>query len=284
MKNHALKMFITVSLTSSLLHANEESSRDVTIPQSELAHSFGAHADTFDKRKGYSDEVYDMATKYVKPEEPVLDLGCGTGISSMPLLKRFSNVRGCDWDEKLVQKAEAKAPGHFDYGSAYHLPYKDGQFGLVTCFASYHWFCDDAATKEILRVLKPSGYILVISGSPGNTKKITGVFSDTQKIIEEVVTDAKIVHPRESYFPIEVLKKNGFEIVETQDVVVTESYTVDHALEVIQTRHMWSYVTQAKKEAIALKKLKDHFESIKDEKGLVYEYNPQFRIVARKAS
>ncbi len=264
--------------------SNGTSSRTNTIPQSKLASGFGAHASIFAKRQGYPDEIYEMLTEYVQNKENVLDLGCGTGIATKSLIKIFSNVRGCDWDKDMIKEAENNDSGHFDVGSAYDLPYEDGQFGLVTCFGSYHWFCDNEATKEISRVLKPSGYLLVVSGSPGNSKKITGAFSDSQKIIEEVVTDAKIVHPRETYFPIEVLERNGFEIVKTEDVVETKSYTVDDILDVIQTRHMWQYAIQAKKEDVILQKLKEHFESIKDKNGLVYDYMPQFRIVAKKKS
>lgn len=278
-----ISMFIVASsLTTLTLQANDKINTQLKIENSEKAQCFGSLVEHYEKgRKGYSEEVFAAASKYVEQEESVLDIGCGTGISTLPLINRFANVRGCDWDERMLQKAELKAPGHFDQASVYNLPYKQGQFGLVTCFASFQFFCDDTAMKEISRVLKPSGYMMVI-GKMGNTDNSKNDFGDTTKIIMETLSDIEITFPMENYHPQEVLKRNGFEIVEYKELLVPKTYTIEEAIEFVKSRSFWLYVIQEKKEEVVVQKLKTYFESIMDKEGVIHQNRTQNYIIARK--
>ncbi len=265
--------------------AIQESSKQ-TIPERQLTHSeigtsFGERANHYeDGRPPNSDETFAIARKYVLKQEPVLDIGCGTGLSTVPLIKLFENVRGCDKDKRMLEKAEQKAPGHFDFADVYKLPYKDGAFGLVTAFNAYHWFCDDDATKQISRVLKPGGFFLICKNGNGGE----GALSKANRIIKETLVNTEISEPGTNYKPDEVLTRNGFKIEEKITLDETETYTVDQALHRKQADSIWKYVTEAKQEKNMVEKLRTHFETLKDEKGFVYENRKRIVMLAKKCN
>lgn len=275
-------LFSSILLISNLQASEKIPSEVIRIEKSEKAKGFGGLVEHYEKgRKGPSKEVFELITKYVKRDEPVLDVGCGTGRGTLPLMEKFDNVRGSDWDEKMLQHAESKAPGHFDHASAYDLPYQNGQFGLVTAFAAYHWFCDDAATQEISRVLKPRGY-MIVCGKDGANSNAAGILNEAEASLADLLANVEVTDPRENYEPIETLKRNGFEIVAVEKISATQEYTIDEAVQYLQSRSAWNYIIKANKEEIAEKKLREFFENVKDNDGKIRIPSSSTVIIARK--
>jgi ubiquinone/menaquinone biosynthesis C-methylase UbiE len=110
------------------------------------------------------------------PESPtILDVGCGTGISTFEVMKRArreGRFYGIDISEKMIEKARKKAAegGHtcfeFSKGDAEKLEFPDSKFDLVISNAVLHWVPNKLqALKEMHRVLKPNGMVaLFFSG------------------------------------------------------------------------------------------------------------------------
>ena len=93
----------------------------------------------------------------------VLDVGCGTGKSFMPLLPRGYRVTGCDLSPAMVRRARAKCAGqaHVLVADMRDLP-DLGRFDLVTCLDdSLNYLVTDeelsAALQGIARSLRPGG-------------------------------------------------------------------------------------------------------------------------------
>jgi SAM-dependent methyltransferase len=88
-----------------------------------------------------------------------LDLGCGTGLSTMAL-RGFANVVvGVDASEEMLA---ARTDHHAPYvlAAAEHLPFMDRSFDLVTIASAIHWF-DREALPEVARVLSEGGWLVV---------------------------------------------------------------------------------------------------------------------------
>jgi SAM-dependent methyltransferase len=93
-----------------------------------------------------------------------LDLACGTGKSTEPLLRRGYSVVGCDISEEMIDQARRKLPDHADaflVADMRDLP-PLGEFDLVLCLddaINYLLTGDDleAAFACVAEVLAPDG-------------------------------------------------------------------------------------------------------------------------------
>ena len=71
--------------------------------------------------------------KYLKKGSSIIDLGCGTGRTTVPLVKKKYNVLGIDITPKFIQIAEEKARKlgiqiKYEIGDATNLKFEDESF------------------------------------------------------------------------------------------------------------------------------------------------------------
>jgi ubiquinone/menaquinone biosynthesis C-methylase UbiE len=105
----------------------------------------------------------------LRPEEQVLDVGCGTGELERFQLQTYPQqvIHGIDVAEAMIAVARQKcAPWPqvcFQVGRAEALPYADQTFDVVLSASAFHYFPDPvAALVAMKRVLKPGGRIVIL--------------------------------------------------------------------------------------------------------------------------
>jgi ubiquinone/menaquinone biosynthesis C-methylase UbiE len=100
----------------------------------------------------------------LRPGAQVLDVGCGPGLLLARLQDRCAILgHGVDLDQGMLEAARRRCPDlEFALASSEALPFADGVFDLVTVSLAYHHFHDQAGfAREIRRVLKPAGQLLI---------------------------------------------------------------------------------------------------------------------------
>ncbi len=120
------------------------------------------------------------ALLHVKPApERALDVGTGTGEGVLLIAREFpqARVRGVDFSEEMIRGAKAKVgldpEGRvaFRVADAADLPYEDDSFDLVAHLNMPPF------TREVARVLRPGGQVIVASSwgsaTPFYTSKAT---------------------------------------------------------------------------------------------------------------
>ncbi len=128
---------------------------------------FDAKAHQWDEGRADSpDFLAPLATAVLevspKPER-VLDVGCGTGIGTLFLVREFpqARVRGIDLSEEMVAAAKSKVgldpEGRvaFKIADAADLPYEEDSFDLVAQLNMPPFFA------EVARVLRPGGHAII---------------------------------------------------------------------------------------------------------------------------
>lgn len=105
-------------------------------------------------------------------EARILDVACGTGDLSLTLRNSGqARIVGIDFCRPMLDIAAAKAirsgaPLPFIEGDALELPFGDGSFEATTiAFGLRNLASVEAGFKELLRVLKPGGRVVVLEFS-----------------------------------------------------------------------------------------------------------------------
>lgn len=95
--------------------------------------------------------------------EVALDLAAGTGTSSEPFLDAGVLTVACDFSLGMLRVGRGRRPDlPFVAGDATALPFADGAFDAVTISFGLRNVADpDAALRELLRVTRPGGRMVV---------------------------------------------------------------------------------------------------------------------------
>jgi ubiquinone/menaquinone biosynthesis C-methylase UbiE len=95
------------------------------------------------------------------PSGTLLDIGSSTGAIAHHLADSFDEVIGVDVDRSALQFAQQnfkKSNLGFGLVDGTYLPFRDGNFDVVTCTHIYEHVTDpESLLREIRRVLKPGG-------------------------------------------------------------------------------------------------------------------------------
>lgn len=110
------------------------------------------------------------------PQAKVLDMGCGAGHASFTAAGQVAEVTAYDLSSQMLEvvAAAAKEKGFSNIvtqqGYAETLPFADASFDVVISrYSAHHWHDVGQALREVKRVLKPGGVIIVMDVmSPGH--------------------------------------------------------------------------------------------------------------------
>ncbi len=114
-------------------------------------------------RPSYPDELYDELTSAagLTPGATVVDVGCGTGISTRPWQARGMIAIGVEPNQAMRERALSKGGARYLEGAAHATTLPDGSADLVCAAQAFHWFPVDATLVEWQRILRPRGIAAV---------------------------------------------------------------------------------------------------------------------------
>ena len=137
--------------------------------QGKFTADFGKTAADYARhRAGYPDWLFErlMRRGLVRPGLRALDLATGTGYLARGLAQRGLRVTGLDVAPEMMEAAKAldAAQGlaiEYVVGKAEETGLPAAAFDLVTAACCWHWFDRPKASAEILRLLKPGGWLVI---------------------------------------------------------------------------------------------------------------------------
>lgn len=109
----------------------------------------------------------------IREGDVILDIGCGGGrtVNKLAAMATQGKVYGLDYSDASVAAARKTnrrwiSIGRVEIreGSVSQLPFADGMFDLATAVETHFWWPDLLSDmREVFRVLKPGGTLLVIA-------------------------------------------------------------------------------------------------------------------------
>ena len=103
----------------------------------------------------------------IGPGSKVLDVACGSGNLAIVAAGKGAHVNGIDIVDDLIRQSKERAEEQnlnidFIVGDAEALPYSDNQYDyVVTMFGAMFCPRPDVTTKELFRVCKPGGKVVM---------------------------------------------------------------------------------------------------------------------------
>jgi demethylmenaquinone methyltransferase/2-methoxy-6-polyprenyl-1,4-benzoquinol methylase len=133
-----------------------------------------------------------------KAGERILDLAAGTGTSSVALAKSGAHVIAADFSAGMIEVGQRKHPSiEFVQADAMDLPFKTGEFDAVTISFGLRNVADPKkALKEMYRVLKPGGRLVVCEFSKPPVAILRAGYSAYLKYVMPAVVDAASSNPQ----------------------------------------------------------------------------------------
>ncbi len=133
----------------------------------------------FDKKRDYIPSDFAVLQDYINSGDKILDLGCGNG-RLKEIIGNKADYYGVDISGSLIRIAKSKYPdGNFFVSKPLSLPFESNFFDKVFCLAVFHHIPSEAIRKEFLkeisRVLKPMGKIILTVWDLNNNKKASNL-------------------------------------------------------------------------------------------------------------
>lgn len=162
----------------------------------------------------------------IKKNQTILDAGCGQGIVSTYLVKRYNcNIIGItivpfeiDKAERLARKlmVSSKVEYHLmDYSNTH---FKENKFDAIYAMESLVHSPDaDATLREFFKILKPGGKLVIFDYTIANDNEFTNYEKKMWYIIVERTAMGSIKSMRHHLF-INLLKKAGFKSISREDI------------------------------------------------------------------
>jgi SAM-dependent methyltransferase len=165
----------------------------------------------------------------LRPDQRVMDLGCGPGQLAHAFAPYAGGVVGLDPEPEMLNIARGGAPAHVEFveASSYELGLHFGMFQLVTIGRAFHWMDRVETLARLDEIIAPDGAIAFFGDSHPDLPE-----NDWTKVFGEITdryADGDRFIRRGAGFPptIAILLGSAFTRLETVSVIERREMSVD---------------------------------------------------------
>lgn len=212
-----------------------------------LAATFDTVADTYhDVRPRYPERLFDDLVREadLSPNASLLEIGCGTGIATIPLAQRGFRILCLEPGPALATRASENLAGYPDVEVvpvSFEAWHTDRTFDLVYAATSWHWLDPQVRYSKAASLLEPEGSLAFFTAGHAFPEDADPFFFEIQPVYEALGEH----DPSEAWPPPspeelpdqapEVVGSGFFEDVRVIRYVWEQRYTVDGYLALLNT-------------------------------------------------
>lgn len=192
----------------------------------------------------------------------VADLGAGSGIFCRALARQGASVTGIEPEISLISaaKAQDEAEGHsihYIHSVAESIDLPDRSLDAVTALRAWHWFDRRSVLKEVRRLLKRNGLLIVINSV--FVPQLSDVAQQTFRIVKQFGVEIKPagamgeVKERRNGFPVNWFREweeSGLKLMAEWQYDYDLSFTVEEWCGKMRTLSWMTNVEDERKERI----------------------------------
>ena len=182
--------------------------------------------------------VIENIKSYLGPKAPVeraLDVGCGTGQSTVALKEIANSVVGVDISAEMLKLAKLQLEIKYHKASAEDLSMFDGEtFDLITTSMAYHWFDYKLFLPEAYRLLNIGGWFIIYSnGFSGQMVENTSF----KEWADQIYAKHYPTSPRNRFtLTPEIASEFGFSTIHTEDYQNNVKFTPEELSSYLTTQ------------------------------------------------
>jgi ubiquinone/menaquinone biosynthesis C-methylase UbiE len=178
--------------------------------------------------------LVEMATP--RSTDETLDVACGPGSVVVAMARHARNSIGLDATAAMLAEARrlaaAQAVPNVEWrqGDVYALPFESNRFGIVTCrFAFHHFERPAAALREMIRVCKRGGSIVVCDAIASDNPKKAETFNRMERLRDPSTVEFRPLDALLTLFATGGLpppERRFFQVPAERDQMVRRSFPV----------------------------------------------------------
>ena len=159
------------------------------------AERFKGFAETYDSaRPSVPFYPVKIIKRYLgKQPDKVIDMGCGTGLSTIIWKDNCSNVFGIEPSDDMRKVAKTRESDKISFIKAFshNTSIEDNFADVVVCSQSFHWMEPKSTLKEIDRILKKGGIFATIDCDwpPVSDWKVEKTYTDIFAKVKRIEND-----------------------------------------------------------------------------------------------
>ncbi|OPJ64606.1 class I SAM-dependent methyltransferase [Clostridium oryzae] len=168
-------------------------------------------------RQAYADTI-SKSEKYINPNQIAMDIGCGSGITTIELSKSVKEIYAIDTAKKMIDVAAAKMKSanikniHFEVSDIFDARWATGSFDVIMAFNILCYIKDiDSFLSRVFELLKLDGIFLSATDCWGEKRNI---ITYTQSLLCKAgvlpLMENLKIHDVEA-----MISKHGFHILES---------------------------------------------------------------------
>lgn len=220
-----------------------------------------------DYRPSYPHELirWILDTSKIKAGSTIIDIGCGTGISTRLFSNRGFNLIGIDPNNEMLAVARKKGGATFHKGEAAKTGLTANFADMIVAGQAFHWFDLKPTFIEFERILKPEKWCFAF----WNIRQDTKLLKDYDNLIQQYSKDySKTPKPKQN---IEKIKKSKqVKLIKESKFSNQQKFNLDG---LIGRAYSSSYIAHGVKESDIFKeKLEKLFNKYEENGQVTFDY------------